>query len=372
MERLRYNSGKVLSDPGSGVIMNVWDSYPENYRSAEIQEIVAAVQAGECISLIGLSGAGKSNLLGYLVHRSTPSGIRFIHVDCNYLSGADPTSLFTAILEGLDALTSSSATLQGIIKAVRATLETTGNKLCFIFDRFELFDLSSEGYKVIANNLRALRDNFKYELTYILSMRHPLEPENELAELFLAHTLWLGPLTTSDAKWSVQQYAGRHELQWNDAITEKIVSISGGYPSMLRAVCEAASAGIPFKESELRKFNSVERRLDEFWADAPDDVALKESRLQELSLFQKVSKTRGGNQELTAAEQRLLDHLKCRNGEICSKEELIEAVWPEEKLSAGLRDDSLTQLVHRLREKIDRTGKITIQTLPGRGYRFNG
>ncbi len=351
--------------------MSVWDSYPENYRSAEIHEILTSTQAGECVALIGLSGAGKSNLLGFLIHRIT-SEVRFVLIDCNHLSAADPSSLLSAILEGLAAPISTPTTLSSVVDTMKTELETSSRKLCLVFDRFELFSLQSESGRVIANNLRALRDNFKYDLTYLLSMRRPLEVENELAELFLAHTLWLGPLTDSDARWSVLQFAARHNLQWKDEIMERIVSLSGGYPSMLRAACEAAAAGTPLEVDALQNSRPVELRLAEFWADAPDEHARKESRLDGLALLIKGARITKLNQELTAAEQRLLEHFVARSGQICSKEELIQAVWPEEKLVAGLRDDSLTQLVHRLREKVDPEGKYLIQTLPGRGYRYKG
>src|SRR5262245_21076254 len=49
--------------------MSNWDTYPDDYRSAEVHTIRTAVKAGECVAVVGLSGAGKSNLLGYLAGR---------------------------------------------------------------------------------------------------------------------------------------------------------------------------------------------------------------------------------------------------------------------------------------------------------------
>ena len=60
-------------------------------------------------------------------------------------------------------------------------------------------------------------------------------------------------------------------------------------------------------------------------------------------------------------------------GEVCEKDDLIQAVWPEDKIfEQGIRDDSLAQLVRRLRKKIepDPAAPRRIQTIPGRGYRF--
>ncbi len=79
------------------------------------------------------------------------------------------------------------------------------------------------------SNLRALRDNFKYQLTYLIGARRPMDDRTELAELFFGHTLWLGPLSRSDALWSAkrdgQRFAGLRPDDWE----EKSVGKIGGY-----------------------------------------------------------------------------------------------------------------------------------------------
>ena len=59
---------------------------------------------------------------------------------------------------------------------------------------------------------------------------------------------------------------------------------------------------------------------------------------------------------------------------MCSKDELIAAVWPEEIYVEGTRDDSLAQLVRRLRLKVepDPAHPRRIKTVPGRGYLWVG
>ena len=69
----------------------------------------------------------------------------------------------------------------------------------------------------------------------------------------------------------------------------------------------------------------------------------------------------------------MLSYLRSRTGVVCSKDELIRAVWPEDVVfTQGVRDDALAQLVRRLREKIedDPARPRYVLTAPGRGYRY--
>lgn len=76
---------------------------------------------------------------------------------------------------------------------------------------------------------------------------------------------------------------------------------------------------------------------------------------------------------LTAKEHHLLRYLQGRPFEVCEKDDVIRAVWSEDRVfERGVRDDSLAQLVRRLREKIepDPARPRFVQTVSGRGYRF--
>lgn len=348
--------------------MSIWDTYPPNYRLEEVQFILNAVSAGECVSLVGLSGAGKSNLTGFLTHR-VKNGPCFFFVDCNTLTATDPASLINILYHTIDESNSPMVSFQALSAKIKQKMNALNNGMCIVLDRFDVYQPGSNDTKAVENNLRALRDQFKYDLTFILSTRRPLDPESELAELFLANTLWLGPLNREDSFWSINAFASRHNLQWNSATLDQIFGLSQGYPSILRAICEAHASGIPLEPGELQKSAAVQRRVNEFWNDAPDEGLLEKCRLQNHTFLSQPSKKTAGD-ELTANEQRLMTHLQSHQGQICTKEELIAAVWPEEKLIAGLRDDSLTQLIHRLREKMGPKENGEIQTLPGRGYRL--
>jgi two-component system, OmpR family, response regulator ResD len=79
--------------------------------------------------------------------------------------------------------------------------------------------------------------------------------------------------------------------------------------------------------------------------------------------------------QLTAKEVILLDYFQAHPDQVCEKDDLIRAVWPEDRIfRQGVRDDSLAQLVKRLRGKIepDPANPRLILTVPGRGYEYQG
>jgi len=238
--------------------------------------------------------------------------------------------------------------------------------LCLVFDRFDGLPLETQ--PALYGNLRALRDEHKYRLTYVTFTRHPLEGRSELAELFYAHTLWLGPLSESAARWAIDEYRQRSGQTWDEPVYHAILEVSGRYPSFLRAACEAvaASGGPPPEAAALRGHPAVRRRVEEFWASAvPED--LRHSGLEGLPLLAQESN------ELTAKEALLLKYLQAHPGQVCEKDELMRAVWPEVKVyDDGLQDDSLAQLVRRLRRKIEPepSNPSHIFNVPGRGYRY--
>ena len=102
--------------------------------------------------------------------------------------------------------------------------------------------------------------------------------------------------------------------------------------------------------------------------------AVRNSALEGQPLLALATSPQGfDSSQLTEKEFLLLEYLQAHAGEVCHKADLVQAVWPEDVVYArGIRDDSLAQLVRRLRVKIepDPSQPRYIQTVPGRGYLF--
>jgi DNA-binding response OmpR family regulator len=125
----------------------------------------------------------------------------------------------------------------------------------------------------------------------------------------------------------------------------------------------------------LSEHPAVKARVAEFWSENPSDEELKLSGLWGQPLLMQGRRGAFDTSQLTAKEHLLLKYLQAHPTEVCEKDDLIRAVWPEDKVfERGIRDDSLAQVVRRLREKIepDPASPRYILTAPGRGYRFVG
>lgn len=352
--------------------MNAWDRFPAHYRVAECEVILRATRSGACVALLGLSGSGKSNLLGFLAQRHNSDEHPVHLVDCNRLLRHTDRALLDLIHQVLGASQplpdSTHRAFDLVNETITARLEDS-DALALLFDRFDIF--AGAEHFPLHNALRALRDRHKYRLSYTFAMRRPLPLESELAELVQGYTLWLGPLSESDARWNVQRFARRHNATWGDDVTQALLAVSGRYPSLLKAACEAYAGGAALDEIEQRP--ALRARLDEFWRDEPSSEFIKASGLAEHPLLKHRRRPQVAEESLTARESLLYDYLRARPNEVCSKDELIRAIWPEDAVyEEGVRDSSLAQLVRRLRLKVeqDASNPHFIHTVPGRGYLF--
>lgn len=354
------------------------NSYPPSYRAREVAQLLQATQAGECAAVNGLSGVGKSNVLRALAERHASAPHPHLLADWNRLAAPTAPALFDLLRRTLGDQTEATDPLAALETALRAKLNTPDARLTLLLDRSDALAATTLHSPQIFGNLRALRDTFKYQLTYIIAARRPLDAHNELAELFFGNTLWLGPLSEEDAEWTVRRYLARKLLQWPEKTIRQLREMTRAYPSFLRAACEAHAAGCALTEEALATHPVMQARLREFWEDAPTAQELQLSGLSGLPLLNAARPASAppvnfDTSKLTAKEKLLLDYFLQHAERVCEKDTLIRAAWPEDKVFVqGVRDDSLAQLIRRLREKIepDPAQPRHILTLPGRGYKF--
>ena len=132
-----------------------WEIYPSNYRLVEVQAILSAARAGDCVSVIGLSGAGKSNLLSFIHNRTSDPRLHVLLADCNRLPGRTPAALFRLLCRTLNDFNEAAEPLEALDLAFGRWLATRAGVLVVLLDRFEALLESPD--PALFNNLRALR-----------------------------------------------------------------------------------------------------------------------------------------------------------------------------------------------------------------------
>lgn len=249
-----------------------WETYPVTYRAREIRQLAGWIQAGESGSIIGLPGAGKSNLLGFLSHRPEVlksylpedfNPLALVWVDLNNLPSNDLSTFFRIILRSFYEARAQLAIIdsqlaQSIEQLYRKVEDKIDPFLCqsalreaiFLFQErkirlvlvFDPFDQFCESATTqMLDNLRGLRDSFKAALSYLMGLRHEvsyIRSQAELGELFEivdTHQCWLGAMEQDDSRWVISQIETATGQSFDSAHAEQIVNLTGGYPALLRA-----------------------------------------------------------------------------------------------------------------------------------------
>jgi hypothetical protein len=249
-----------------------WRAYPATYRAAEIAILANWVRAGESGSLIGLPGSGKSNLFGFLSRQ--PDAIRQalagsnlelipVYVDLNNLPDNELATFYRVILRALyeaqphlagvdDALAGSIEALyhkvedktdpfltQSALREILLRFQAGDICLLLMLDPFDQFCRTAPAK--ILDNLRGLRDSFKTTLCYLVGLRYELaylrapQEMGELYELLDMHLVWLGPMGPTDAHWVIAQCEEATAHTFTEAEKARLIELTGGYPSWLRA-----------------------------------------------------------------------------------------------------------------------------------------
>jgi hypothetical protein len=443
-----------------------WAEFPVTYRQEQVRTILGWARVGESGLVVGMSGAGKSNLLGFLSSRpdaaqpflgDAVADTCFLLLDANLLPALTQTAFYRELLQLLhrrrscipesfqDELSTlyrehinsrDDLILLSTVRDVHGIFCYEGGKrVVWLIDRFD--EACRRLDAQFFNSLRALRDAFKGQLCYVVATRHPLpdlrDPAeiDEFYEIAAANTCWLGPMVERDAGWVARQMAARFGTTFAGEDVARVLTLTGRLPAFLKTAFTSLAAGELGSqegqgnwEGQLLRRDDIQRECGELWdglTDAhrvvlrevmfgspPTDIEGKSlAYLEKLGLvvgdgeyrrvfsplfeaYVRQSRSPGrpirlhpetrsvwrGDAELpitlTAKEDHLLSYFLKHAGELCTKDTLARAVWPDEVPLEGVRDDRLAQLVRRLREKIefDPSEPGYILTVHGQGYRF--
>ena len=145
-------------------------------------------------------------------------------------------------------------------------------RLVLVFDPFDQFCQAAT--TLILDNLRGLRDSFKAMLSYLMGLRHEvayIRSPVELGERFEivdTHRCWLGAMEAQDARWVIGQVEAATGQSFTNAQAEQLITLTGGYPALLRVASLWLTRTSPVPELEtwadlLMAETSIRNRLED-------------------------------------------------------------------------------------------------------------
>ena len=246
---------------------------PIAFRAAEVNKILAALLAGESCSIVGIGSVGKSNLLRFLQQKifqlskkdSQWSNYRLIYIDSNKLIELSTFGLYELMLfqlrlelerqgcdlllcESLDSLHADlfdekgqSLALRYLERGISLACDHLNYKIVFLIDEFDTLcqSLSSRTFSAF----RALRDDYKYRLMYVVASRKNIHQMSKMGleiedfeELITPNTIYLSTYSEYDARNMISRLSQRYGVILDEEKQKEILLNSGGHPGLIKAL----------------------------------------------------------------------------------------------------------------------------------------
>lgn len=433
--------------------------HPLTYRAELVVPLFARIRSRESCAVIGAASMGKSRLLQFLLRpdvrahylNEADATTLLVWVDCNRMASFSAWGLHELLLTGLleaciehplareqranltqlrrEAIVERNRLLaqRNVELALQIFCQELKLQVCFILDEFD------EAYCTLSAralaSLRALRDRHKYQVSYVLLLRHhpmylrqPTDCEG-FYELFSRSLIGLQPYTATDIYQVIEQILARrgHEAStFAETAMTQLVRLSGGHPGLLVALVDVLitegtlpvdMASQPKVQEECRKLweglrreeretlhriaQSVETDFREraslllkgiicekqpgqvqLFSPLFADYAAQQAPLVEQGL--RIDQQTGAvwvdghlAETLTAREFDLLTLLAQEQGKIYETEEILASLYPgggETTVDNGY----VAALVRRVRAKLERDPSKPqyLRNVRGRGYRL--
>ncbi|MEJ2209107.1 MAG: winged helix-turn-helix domain-containing protein [Anaerolineae bacterium] len=263
--------------------------FPLHYRRAEVGQIVGALSRLRSVSIHGLAGMGKSNIVRFLVShpRVLPHYLPeraqqyvLLHLDCSGLAECSESEILTEVAiqlqeKGLVPVLPPLASEPGRARRDlrdRILRVDPGLHLVVVLDDFD-HGAATLG-RAFFNYLAHLRNaRPKGNMLYVFVTRRALGPLHELAEL-LDDACVIGPLDWRDTRDSLRRDGARLGYTFADKEEERLHTLTGGHPGALKNVAELVACGavdLARAEDEvtaqLLRSAKVRRTIEELWQD---------------------------------------------------------------------------------------------------------
>jgi DNA-binding winged helix-turn-helix (wHTH) protein len=436
--------------------------WPATFQTEMVRSIMGCVAAGDSCAIVGIGSVGKSNLLRFLLRDDVRqaylgdehAAYLFVYLDGNKLLKPKLWGLVELVLHQLSLALAQRGVEPGVLqvienlhqkaakrknralvsryldRALNLVVQQVGLRLVLLLDEFD--ELAQKMLPRGFAALRALRDDYKYRLMYIVATRlelNRLRPDTAEIEMFdelvSSHTFWLGLYNEADARLTLSRLADRHKFSLTPGKTEQLLTLTGRHSGLLREAYRVAREQPPDLEQALASEPQVQAECQRIWLSlaAEEQQALitlangvmplpsQAGVLARLERKGLVSRPAGPvpvlfssvfaaylKQQQPAAgarlyvdpqrhslwlegrevkgftplEYKLIAYLAQKPGQICTRDELAEHLYPGEMVpdSAGIADTRLDSIVKRVRKRIEPDTQEPRYLLTVRGHGF--
>jgi len=319
---------------------------PMSFRTEVMSEIEKKLDKNDGLQLVALPGMGASSL-GMQLASNFKFKYRVNYVNLNLLLFGDGEELLLKLKKG-----------------------TSGNDpVVFYLDPFDR--LAKLNRPDILSLLMGWRQENYGKIKYIFTLEQEVTKAYELKNLeplislIVQDRYFLPPLNKSDGGWFARSVASLHKLKIEKEEEELIWKLSGGHMQLIKRLVCAKSRGVVIETMEkiAPTDSDVIYQLERILATGNFCCPVMNNYLKS-----KLDKNVADN--LTCFEEKLLKFLNRNQNKICSRDQIIMAVWGEDGLEK-VNDHALDQLIHRLRKKLETTPNLgRLEIIRGRGVKL--
>lgn len=268
------------------------------------------------------------------------------------------------------------------------------------------------------NNLVGLRDACAGKLSYVFTSFRTLDEiapnvfPRKLLMVF-SHPMYIKPANAESARVIFEEFEKRYNLEPSKELEDEILRLCGGHIQYLHLALIVLNQRLKdedIKASDLAEtlmgderiasqseeiwdgLNEVEQKVllrvfkdqkateadkksakylwDTGLVDGPSGIRIFSELFERYLGGVTIGAKPNDKVELTKKENALYGYLLENESEVCEREAIIEAVWPEIE-DLGVSDWTIDRLVARLRVKLkDQKSKYNVVTVKTRGYKL--
>lgn len=346
--------------------------FGDKFCQEKTLEVKKLINSAVSFTIAGMPGVGVTNFLRYLATRDFAY---FVYIDSYLLPTLTKKEFFQALLKELGGKSTKKDGGDLLSECLKQLQSLTAKhpKIVIIFNRFD--QLKAEFNSEFFSHLWSLRNISPNQISIITTANKPIV---EIAHLALqvghlgvfSKIVYLPPFSLSDTKTIVQASA-EFNLIADPQVVDKAVSLCGGHYQLLQMLLKSARLSNPLQDHfitmQLKEFfefinHSQKKILQKIAFQKPltevDEyllnIGLVVKEKNSYSLFTPLLEQFIHSHQplrLPAKEARLFKKLKSHLGQVVSKEEIFNLLWPEDSADYDKASEwALNSLIYRLRK----------------------